>query len=120
MTKLMAVLVWIIVVIETVAMMTAGASKFLNWPLWSGWFTDWGYGAWFAAVIGGIEIAGGVGLLVRRVAAYAAMLLLLVMLGALYTTLTKPNALGWTTAAIHAFLLALILAARWRVRWRAG
>ncbi|MEE9207338.1 MAG: DoxX family protein [Gemmatimonadota bacterium] len=116
--KVLGLAIWIPTVFETLAMVGIGLAKFTNWAQWSGWFEGWGYGAWFAAVIGIAEILGGLALLVPRLAAYAASGLLIVMLGALYTTTTKPNELGWTGAAIHIALLAVILASRWPLRWR--
>ena len=111
---------WLLTAFETLSMVAIGAAKFTRAAEWAGLFEGWGYGAWFAMVIGAVEVAGGLTILVPRLASYAAGALGLVMLGALYTTTTKPNELGWTGAAIHLVVLAVILVARRDVRWRPG
>ncbi len=116
--KVLKASIWLPTVLVTLTMGASGLVKFTDWALWSGWFEGWGYGAWFTAVIGSAEILGGIALLVPRLAAYSASGLLVIMLGALYTTTTKPNELGWTGAAVHIVLLAIILGSRWRVRWQ--
>lgn len=110
---------WLLTAFETLSMVAIGVAKFTG-PQWPTLFETWGYGAWFAGVIGAIEVLGGLTILVPRLATYAATGLGAVMLGALYTTLTKPNELGWMGAAIHLVVLAVILTARRHVRWRPG
>lgn len=116
MRKGLVIVLWVLTVLEALGMGAAGAAKFLNWPLWSGMFESWGYGAWFAAVIGGAEILGALLLLVPRLALYAAGGLAVIMAGALFTTLTKPNELGWQAAAVHFVILLVIAALRYRQR----
>ncbi len=49
-------------------------------------FTEWwGYPAWLATVIGGVELLGAIGLLVPKATRWAVYGLSLVMLGAIYT-----------------------------------
>ena len=48
-------------------------------------FQSYGYPAWFQMFIGICEVCGAIGLLVPRLAFFAALGLLLIMLGALWT-----------------------------------
>jgi len=70
-------------------------------------FERWGYPAWFVYVAGSIEVAGAIGLLVRRLSAIAAAGLALFMLGAVWTHLSHQE---W---AMLALALAITLAAAW-------
>lgn len=59
----------------------AGAAKFTS-PMWPRMFARWGYPDHFSLVVGAIEVAAGLALLVPRLAAPASIVLLVVMLGA--------------------------------------
>ena len=48
-------------------------------------FASWGYPAWFAYVIGGVELTAGLMLLVPHVRVFGAFVLTLEMFGALFT-----------------------------------
>jgi uncharacterized membrane protein YphA (DoxX/SURF4 family) len=48
-------------------------------------FEGWGYAAWFAMLIGVVELLGAIGLLVPRTTRFAILGLTLVMAGAFYT-----------------------------------
>jgi uncharacterized membrane protein YphA (DoxX/SURF4 family) len=52
-------------------------------------FTHWGYPAWFATLIGVLELTGAVGLLIPRITRYAILGLTVIMLGAAYTHLAN-------------------------------
>ncbi len=112
------VAVWVLIVAEMLGMGLAGAAKFLAPDVWTALFEGWGYPARFAFVIGGTEAIAALLLLVPRMASYAALLLIVVMLGALGTVLTHPGNLGPVTPVIHIVVLATIAAARWKDRWR--
>ena len=112
--------IWVLVVVELVGMGAAGLLKFVNPELWTGLFLGWGYPAWFTFVVGAAEVFGVLLLLVPRLAGYGAVLLMVIMLGALGTVLTHPGQMGPTTPAVHLVVLAVILWARWPRRWRPG
>lgn len=59
-------------------------------PVWAIRFTDWGYPAFLAYVVGVVELLAGIALLVPRWRGYAGAALAVVMLGA------------WGTHIIHA------------------
>jgi uncharacterized membrane protein YphA (DoxX/SURF4 family) len=77
-------------------------------------FARLGLGEWFRYFVGVLELTGAVGLVVPRLAAYAAVWLAAVMLGAVITHLTvqPPAALAAVPAVLGGLLLA-IARARW-------
>lgn len=116
--KIGSIAIWILIVIETVMMGGAGASKFFATEMWTGLFTDWGYPVWFTFVVGIAEVIAALLLLFPKLSAYAAGLLTAIMLGAIGTLLTNPNDLGLKAPLLHLVVLGIILTARWPRRLR--
>ncbi len=116
-----AAMLWILTILELLGIGVAGLSKFLG-DGWQNMFVGWGYPAWFALVIGGAEMLSGLLLVVPRFASYAASLLIVIMLGAIWTVVSPTNTtqLGPGLPTIHIAVLSIILYARWRRRWRPG
>jgi len=85
------VLLWVLTVWETFTMGVAGLIKFTSPEVWGPWFDTWGYPAGFMSLVGGIELVGAILLLVPATAAYAAGVLIVVMLGALVTVVTMES-----------------------------
>jgi putative oxidoreductase len=82
-----------------------GWVKFDPEGFWTAAFARWGYPAWFRVLIGGLEVAGGVCLVVPWTAGYGALVLALVMLGAWGT---RAHDGRWVDVAwISAYLLGL-------------
>jgi putative oxidoreductase len=81
MSKLGRIAVWVCQILLAAMFVYAGAAKFGN-PVWVRMFARWGYPDHFCLVIGAIEVAAGVGLLIPRTAAFSALTLLVVMAGA--------------------------------------
>lgn len=102
---------WLVTILEAVAMGLAGFSKFAG-GRWQGLFVGWGYPVWFSYVVGALEIGGALCLLVPRLAVRAALMLSLIMVGAALTLLTHPGPMGWMTPLIHLLILIGIAAAR--------
>jgi uncharacterized membrane protein YphA (DoxX/SURF4 family) len=75
-------------------------------------FVGWRYPAWFAFVIGTIEVLAAIALFVPRLAFYAAALLVVIMLGALYTVIANASDLGWATAGTQVAVMSVIAALR--------
>lgn len=67
-------------------------------------FERWGYPLWFMYFIGTVEVAGAMGLLVRRVSAPAAAGLALMMLGAMGTHVIHAE---WGMLAAAAAIFAM-------------
>jgi len=116
MQKAIAVGLWVLIVFEMQIGLT-GVGK-LGSGQWQAWFEGWGYAPWFVVSIGVAEIGGAVMLLVKKLASYAAMLLIAIMVGALWTVTTKESQLGPDGPIIHLVGLSLLLWGRWKHRWR--
>ena len=104
---------WVVIVLEALLMGAAGFSKFSNPDFWLSSFVEWGYPAGLASVIGGVEMIGGVLLLVPRLAAYSAGVLVVVMLVATGTVLLHPGTLGPGASLVNAAALVVVLVGRW-------
>jgi len=111
-------IVWLLIVVDALGMGLVGSMKFSNPDLWTGQFEGWGYPRGFAFVVGGAEMVGALLLLVPRFTAYAAGTLIFIMIAALITVLIHPGQMGPSGPIIHLVVLSIILAARWKVRWR--
>ncbi len=89
---------WALTIFLALAFLQIGVGKFLAREAWAGRFVGWGLPAWFALVIGVVEAAGALLLLVPRTASYGGALIISVMLGASATHLFNgelPNS-GFT------------------------
>lgn len=79
-----AVALWIVNILAAAAFVAIGVAKF-GLAEWAINFARWGYPDGFYMVIGALEIAGGVLLLVPRLSSYAASLLGAILIGAAAT-----------------------------------
>jgi putative oxidoreductase len=70
------------------AFIAAGGGKLAGTAVMIGLFDKVGLGQWFRYLTGLLEVAGGIGLLIPRYAFYAAVLLALVMVGAVIAHVT--------------------------------
>lgn len=107
---------WILTALLAVVMAGPGSQKFTG-PTWERMFRTWGYPDGFYLVIGAIEVAGGIALLIPRLASYAGITLSIVMLGAAATQVLRGGRDG-IGELVFATLLALVAWIRWRDRWR--
>lgn len=107
------VLLWLVTVWETFTIGIAGFAKFCSAEAWARWFDSWGYPPWFMSLVGGVELAGAVLLLVPAIASYAASALTVVMLGALFTVVTKESG-GFTAPPIVLHLVGLSIVSWFR------
>lgn len=107
---------WMLTLLLAVVMVGPGSQKFTG-PTWERMFRTWGYPDGFYLVIGAIEVVGGIGLLVPRLASYCAITLSIVMLGASATQVLRGGRNG-VGEIVFALLLAAIAWIRWRDRWR--
>jgi putative oxidoreductase len=109
---------WLLTILLAVLMVGPGSQKFTG-NTWERMFRQWGYPDGFYLVIGAVEVVGGLGLLVPRLASYSAIVLVVVMLGASATHIVHGDRNG-VGELVFAALLAAIAALRWRDRLRAG
>jgi len=87
MSNRLRVLLWICAIVLAVVFVLVGVSKLTGASgiRWNGRFTQWGYPAGTSIVVGVLEILGGLGVLLPRWRRPAAMLLVVLMLGAMGT-----------------------------------
>jgi uncharacterized membrane protein YphA (DoxX/SURF4 family) len=78
---------WILQILLGVLFVVLGAAKFGD-SSWVRKFAEWGYPSGFYMVVGVLEIAGGLMVLVPRVASYGSLVIMTVMIGATVTHLT--------------------------------
>lgn len=83
-----------------------GWVKFDAGGFWTAAFERWGYPVWLRWLVGAIEVAGGILLLVPWVASYAALAVGGVMVGALVTRLGDSRYVD--VAWISAYLVGLL------------
>ena len=93
------VMLWLITIFIGLGLVFVGQAKFTRPEFWGVWFPRWGYADWFMWVIGAGEVLGGLLLFVPRTAAYGAAILIVIMLGALYTVTTNESG-GLTAGAL--------------------
>jgi uncharacterized membrane protein YphA (DoxX/SURF4 family) len=77
---------WTLQILLGALFVVVGAAKFGD-PGWARKFAAWGYADSFRIVVGVLEIAGGLMVLVPRVAPYGSLLIMTIMVGAAITHL---------------------------------
>jgi uncharacterized membrane protein YphA (DoxX/SURF4 family) len=102
------ILGWILAILLGLEFLAAGALKLINNPVMVDMFNVVGLGQWFRYFTGVLEIIGGVGILIPRFSRRAALLLAVIMLGAVVAQLTRIHQGAWTPAVM--LLLALVVA----------
>ncbi len=115
--KTLSVLTWIAIALGAVAYAGAGTSKVLGVEQMAQSFTHFHLPLWFMTFIGACEIAGAIGLLIRRLSALAAVCLAIIMVGAIYMHVTYDAP---PMAAPAAVLLVLMIFVAWQRRPRAA
>ena len=105
------IFIWIIGLWFAYRLIRMGIPKLIHGGMWTNAFEQWGYSAWFRVLIGVLEIIGGLLLLVPKVRHFGAMVLFVIMIGALITRLVNgtsvDDALSITfNAIIFLYLMA--------------
>lgn len=88
---LLPAVLWLVSLFLTTVFVNAGWPKFSAESGWGRAFANWGFPNWFRVLVGVIEVAGGLLLLVPRTAIYAAAALAVIMLGAMGTHIIADN-----------------------------
>src|SRR4051812_47652023 len=83
-TRLRLVTTWTLQALVAVMFVLVGFGKFAD-PHWKHNFALWGYPSGFYLVVGAIEIVAGLALLIPRLTVYAALTLIVIMVGAAFT-----------------------------------
>lgn len=74
---------WILQILVAAAFLFAGGAKFFSVPQMVAAFEKIGIGQWFRYFTGTLEVAGAIALLIPRYVFYGAILLAIVMVGAI-------------------------------------
>jgi uncharacterized membrane protein YphA (DoxX/SURF4 family) len=102
---------WVLQILMGVFFIVASAApKFWGDPYAVQIFTEIGAGQWFRYLIGAIELAGGIGLMVPRLAGPAAVGLMGLMIGAGYTQAVVLDAPTMVVTPVIIFVLAAVIA----------
>jgi putative oxidoreductase len=106
MAKGKKIALWIVSILVAAIFAFAGLPKLLMPEKVKPMFVQYGYAPWFATVIGICEVLGAIGLLVPRVAAFAAAGLSIIMVGAFFTLATHHELMQ---AIVPLVVLALLI-----------
>ena len=106
-------LTWIGRALLALVFVSAGLSKLFGDPVMVAMFDQIGAGQWLRHLVGALEVAGAVGVLVPRLSALAATGLVLLMVGATVTNLAVLDAPPWSPLVL-VVVAALVAWAGWR------
>lgn len=106
---LRVVLGWILCVLLALVFLLAGGIKLLSKPVTVQEFNQVGLGQWFRYFTGALEVTGAVCILIPKVSRWGALLLALVMVGAIVAHLTVLH----TPPGLPIVLLILAVLAAW-------
>lgn len=99
-------------IVVGLAFIAAGGMKLTGPPQMAADFVRWGYPAWFVYMIGAFEVAGGIGLMLRKFSGLAAAGLLIIMTGAVGTHLRAGEFSQMVPSLVLGVLSLLIVHAR--------
>lgn len=97
---------WVVALILAALFFVSGAALFIG--RMDALILQWGYPVGVAAMIGILEILGAIGLLFRRTAGWAAVGLMLIMLGALWSHATHREYLAMITPTVGFIALTFV------------
>lgn len=103
---------WIGLAVIALIFIQAAVLKLMGVQVMVEVFNKLGYPAWFRIVIGILEICGAIALLIRSSSRYGAILLALIMIGAMISSLVKGASGEVIVPIIMLFLLVWIAAVR--------
>ncbi|WBB67579.1 DoxX family protein [Micromonospora sp. WMMD812] len=103
---------WTLQILLGFAIAGSGLLKLTGDPAMVTLFADVAAGQWLRLVVGALEIAGGVGLLIPRVRALAALCLLALLLGATVTNLAVLHTSPFCALVFAAIALVILLLRR--------
>jgi uncharacterized membrane protein YphA (DoxX/SURF4 family) len=112
MEKLRRIALWLCQAWLASMFVFAGSRKFTG-SMWQRMFARWGYPDHFYLVVGAVEVACAIALLVPRTASPAALTLIVIMIGAGFTHLMHGEQQRLPQIVIMSLLLAVVAYARW-------
>jgi uncharacterized membrane protein YphA (DoxX/SURF4 family) len=108
--------IWVLTALLVFMFGNAGIRKFPEHGGWAAMFRQVGFADWFRYLIGVVEVAAALLLLVPRTAAYGALAVIAVMIGAIATNVINHMPRGIVAPAVALVVAAIVLTARWRQR----
>jgi uncharacterized membrane protein YphA (DoxX/SURF4 family) len=118
MQKLGRIALWACQAALALMFVGAGGAKFGR-PMWQRMFERWGYPDHFYLVVGAIEVAAGLALLVPRLASPASLVLIVIMIGAGATHAMHDETRRLPQIVVMLLLLCVVAHGRWRqALWR--
>lgn len=106
--RVLRALFWLAIAFEILTLGGAGLAKFGS-DRWPELFVTFGYPAWGVFAVGGLEIAGTLGLLIPRLRDTCAVVLIVIMIGAAITVLFNDTDLGTVQPLMHIVVLSFVL-----------
>lgn len=110
------VVAWLVAAYLARMFVSMGWVKFDPDGFWTAAFERWGYPVWLRLLVGGIEVVGGLALLLPWLASYGAISVGIVMLGALVTRFGDGRMVDVAFIAAYGAALAWIAWEWWQ--WR--
>src|SRR5262245_16763910 len=107
------VVLWVLQILIGVAFVPIGLAKFFD-PAWARNFARWGYPDGFYMVIGALEAAGGLALLVPRFTSYVASVLGVIMIAASLTHWLHGEMARVIPPLMYLAVLVIVGVGRWR------
>ena len=103
---------WLPAVLLVLVFVPQGLAKFNDASGWAKAFRLWGYPDWFRITIGALELLAGLLLIAGRTAAFGAILIIVVMLGAWATHLIFEGGRHMTSEVVPLTLATIVLVIR--------
>lgn len=103
---------WLPAILLILIFARQGWAKFSDTSGWAVAFRHWGYPAWFRVLIGILELGAVVLLALGRTAAYGAIIIIVVMLGAWATHLIFDGGRHMTSEVVPLVLASIVLILR--------
>jgi putative oxidoreductase len=110
--KAKTIALWILCGLIGLALTAGGMTKIIAMHPHPENFTRWGFPLWFMYLIGAVELAGGLLLLIPGGAAFGALLLICTMIGAVATHLVHADGVHVVPSLVILVLCTVILYAR--------
>lgn len=98
--------IWILRIIIALAFFVSANVKLASFAEAATQFANWGYPVWWLYLVAAVELLGAVGVLIPKTTRIAASALLVLMLGAIYTSFSFGDSL---VAAVPAIVLLVLL-----------
>ena len=108
-SRVKSVVSWVVQILLAAFYVLAASSKLISGPQVIERFRHWGFPDKFYLVVGTLELLGAIGLLIPRLAGYAASGLIVLMIGAALTHLINGEGLQVLRPLIFIVLLAVVV-----------